>query len=145
MCSWLRSGLIRGLLLADRVEDADEAALVAAEDVDESVQRGLERPDEFREQLLLGGKGGERLDLRRVDELSVDVGGSDVDRVGLVRERLDGLRPRYGVFAGEDDARRPREDRVELRCELFARSTLEERVLHNAVGAAVFAKLVAEL
>src|ERR1700730_8799978 len=127
MCSWLRSGLIRGLLLADRVEDADEAALVAAEDVDESVQRGLERPDEFREQLLLGGKGGERLDLRRVDELSVDVGGFDVDRFGLVRERLDGLGRCDGICTGEDDARRTRENIIEPGSELVARRTLEER------------------
>src|ERR1700681_637024 len=85
------------------------------------------------------------MNLRRVDDLAVDVGGFDVDLFRRVVKRLEGFGGCDGIFAGEDDAGGTREDSIELRRELVARSALEQGVLDDAVRAAVFAKLVAEL
>src|ERR1700722_18213340 len=93
-------------LLADRIEDADETALVACQHGDDAVERALERPYQTGEELDLRGERGELGDALGIDDLSVDVGGLDLDRLVGVAEGLEGLRGRDRIVAGENDRRR---------------------------------------
>src|SRR5580658_6500568 len=81
-------------LLADRIEDADETALVAREHGHQTVKRALERPYQSGEQLGFRGQRGEHGHALGIDDLPVDVGGLDRDRLVGVAEGLEGLRGR---------------------------------------------------
>jgi len=99
----LRSGCVRSFLLADRIEDADETALIAREDGNQTVQRALERAHQFGKELDLRGECGERRDLRGIDERAVEIRRFDVEFFDAVGKGLEGFGGRDGIFAREEN------------------------------------------
>src|SRR5579862_2969610 len=118
-------------LLADLVEDADEAALVALEHGHETAQRIGERADELREKFDLGRQRSQHGDLLGVDELTVDVGSLDAELFAFVGELLERLRRRDWVDAAENDSGRPGEKLVQLGRKFVTRGAAEKRVLDD--------------
>src|ERR1700735_924685 len=85
-------------LLADRIEDADETALIARQNVDQAGDRALERADQPSEELDLRRERCQLSDTLGIDDLTVDVGGFDLDRLVRIAEGLEGLGGRNRVF-----------------------------------------------
>src|ERR1700679_2474773 len=109
-------------LLADRIEDADETALVACEHGHQTVKRALERPNQTAKKLDFRGEGSELGNALRIDDLAVDVRRFDFDGlVGLAEGQFERFRGRDRIVAGENDGRRTGQVGFKFRCEIAAR------------------------
>ncbi len=87
-------------MLADLIEDADEAALIAREDVDQTRDRSLERADETGEEFDFRGKRGQLGNALGIDDVTVDIRGFDFNGLVRIAERLEGFGRGDGIFDG---------------------------------------------
>ena len=98
-------------MLADSVEHADEAALIARQHGDETAQRIGERADELGEEFDLGRQAWRVCSTCSASTiLPVDIGRLDAELLVLSLKVLSALAGATGSDTGEDDAGRTGEN-----------------------------------
>src|SRR5262249_9800011 len=130
-------------LLPDRIEHADETALITGEHGDQPAKRTGERADEARNKFLLRRKLRELLDLRCVDDLTVNVRSFDGHALVRIAKGFQGFVWGDGMLPGKDNSGGPGEKLLELTGEISRRDP-EERILDDRVRRSVFTELAAK-